>query len=207
MIIKTIPVGMIGTNCYIAGCPETKEAVVIDPGDEEQKIMKVVNDNKLKVVAIINTHGHWDHVGANGAIKEKTGAPLMIHEDDATYLTDSKLNLASMLIGKGEKSPQADKVLRDGDEIKFGNQLFKVLHTPGHTPGGICLIGDKEVFAGDTLFAGSIGRTDLAGGNYDTLIRSIKDKVLTIGDEYVVYPGHGPATRIGDEKNGNPFLR
>ena len=205
MIVQRIQVGMIGTNCYVAACPETKEAIVIDPGDEAKKIYNFVTKNEFKVSAIVNTHGHWDHVGGNRDLKKLTGAPIFIHEEDAKFLTDGKLNLGSMM-GKNETSPQGDRMLKDGDVVKVGKFDLKVVHTPGHTPGGISLIGENEAFVGDTLFAGSIGRTDLPGGNYETLMTSIKNKLLPLKDEMVVYPGHGPSTTIGKERQRNPFL-
>jgi hydroxyacylglutathione hydrolase len=205
MIIKVLQVGMIGTNCFIVGCPQTNEAMIIDPGDEGEKIMDVVKKSGLKVTSIVNTHGHWDHIGANQKVKELSGAPMMIHEKDAAFLTDGKLNMASFMRDEG-KGPAADIILKEGDNIKVGQLVFKVLHTPGHTPGGISLVGDKTVFVGDTLFFGSIGRTDLPGGDYKVLINSIKEKLLPLGDDFVVYPGHGPQTSIGKEKKSNPFI-
>ncbi|MEL7568017.1 MAG: MBL fold metallo-hydrolase [Dehalobacterium sp.] len=205
MIIQGIQVGMIGTNCYLVACPDTKEAVVIDPGDEAKRIFNLAEKNGFKVSAIVNTHGHWDHVGGNNELKKLTGAPIFIHEQDAKFLTDGKLNLGSMM-GKNEVSPLADRILQEGDTVKVGNMELKVIHTPGHTPGGISLVGEKDVFVGDTLFAGSIGRTDLPGGNYGVLISAIKSKLLTLDDEMKVYPGHGPSTTIGREKKKNPFL-
>lgn len=205
MIIKRLPVGPIGTNCYVVGCPETKKAVVIDPGDEAEKIMRTLESDGLEVEAIINTHGHWDHVGANRELKDLTDAPILIHQDDAGFLSDGKLNLAAFMGDKG-LSPAADRILQEGDEISVGNLSFRVLHTPGHTPGGISLVGDGVVFVGDTLFAGSIGRTDFPGGDFKTLIRSIKEKLLVMDDNMIAYSGHGPETTIGREKRGNPFL-
>jgi len=205
MIIQGIQVGMIGTNCYLVACPETKEVIVIDPGDEAKRIFDWTEKNGFKVAAIVNTHGHWDHVGGNNELKKLTGAPIFIHEQDAQFLTDGKLNLGSMM-GKNEASPLADRILQEGDLIKVGNVELKVIHTPGHTPGGISLVGEKDVFVGDTLFAGSIGRTDLPGGDYGVLISAIKNKLLPLDDEMKVYPGHGPSTTIGLEKKKNPFL-
>lgn len=205
MIVQEIPVGMLGTNCYLVACPETKEAIVIDPGDEGKKIFSLVQRNGFKVSAIVNTHGHWDHVGGNSELKKLTGAPILIHEKDADFLTNGKLHLGSML-GTNAVSPAADRLLQEGDLIQVGKLDLKVVHTPGHTPGGISLIGEKAVFVGDTLFAGSIGRTDLPGGNYSALIASIKNKLLPLDDEMTVYPGHGPSTTIGRERKKNPFL-
>jgi len=205
MLIKSLPVGPIGTNCYIVSDPETKQAAVIDPGDEGERIMELVQANGLTVVAIVNTHGHWDHVGGNAVIKEMTGAPLMIHQLDADFLTDGKLNLSGMM-GPKEVSPAADRLLTEGDEIQVGSLTFRVLHTPGHTPGGISLAGEGVAFVGDTLFARSIGRTDFPGGSFKTIIQSIKEKLLPLGDQVVAYPGHGPRTEIGQERKANPFL-
>ena len=205
MIVKELQVGMIGTNCYVVACPETQEAIVIDPGDEAKRIHNLVTKNGFKITAIVNTHGHWDHVGGNRELKKLTGAPIYIHEQDARFLTDGRLHLGSMM-GNNENSPAADKLLKEGDIVKVGKHNLKIIHTPGHTPGGISLIGENLVFVGDTLFAGSIGRTDLPGGNYTTLINSIKEKLLSLDDETVVYPGHGPSTTIGRERARNPFL-
>lgn len=206
MFVQRIQVGMIGTNCYLVACPETKEAIVIDPGDEGEEIYKLVTKNGFRVSAIVNTHGHFDHVGGNRYLKKITGAPILIHEADAKYLTDRRLHLGSMM-GKNEESPEADLLLKEGDTVKVGEFSLKVVHTPGHTPGGISLIGEDVVFVGDTLFSGSIGRTDLPGGDYDTLMASIKNKLLPLEDEMVVYPGHGPSTTIGRERKRNPFLQ
>jgi hydroxyacylglutathione hydrolase len=205
LYIQGIQVGMLGTNCYLVACPETKEAIVIDPGDEGKRIFNLVTKNGFKVTGIVNTHGHWDHVGGNKELKKLTGAPILIHEQDADFLTDGRLHLGSMM-GKNENSPQGDRILKEGDIVQVGKYEFKVVHTPGHTPGGISLVGKDVVFVGDTLFAGSIGRTDLPGGNYDTLMTSIKNKLLPLSDDIIVYPGHGPSTTIGKERKSNPFL-
>jgi len=206
LIIKTLAVGPIMANCFIVGCENTKSAVVIDPGDEADKIFMALAESQLTVKYIINTHGHFDHVGANKRMKEATGADILIHQADAFML--EQISSASMAFGlKVEDSPPADRTLADGDTITFGDITFTVLHTPGHSPGGISLVADKMVFVGDSLFAGSIGRTDFPGGDYDTLISSIKTKLFPLGDDVKVYTGHGPATTIGQEKRMNPFLR
>ncbi len=205
MIIKTLEVGPIMANCYILGCEETKEAVVIDPGDEADRILMTLAQDKLKVKYIINTHGHFDHVGANRALKEATKADLMIHAEDEPMLSELALHARSFGLD-AENSPPADINISHNDEIKFGNITLKVIHTPGHSRGGVCLLTDKVLIAGDTLFAGSIGRTDLPGGDYETLISSIKTKLLCLDEDTVVYTGHGPSTTIGREKKINPFL-
>lgn len=206
LIIRKLEVGPIMANCYILGCGTTKEAVVIDPGDEADRILMTLSKLNLTVKGIINTHGHFDHVGANRRMKTATSAPLMIHADDEPMLGD--LSRAASSFGmSAENSPAADRVLAQGDTVHFGEITLEVIHTPGHSRGGICLYTDGHLFVGDTLFAGSIGRTDFPGGDYNTLISSIKTKLLCYEDATVVYPGHGPETTVGQERRMNPFLR
>ena len=205
MIIKELPVGMIMANCFIAGCEEKLEAVVIDPGDETERILLTLAELKLTAKYIVNTHGHFDHVGGNRKLKEATGADIMIHPADAPML--SMLTQAAAGFGLStENSPPPDIELNDGSIITFGSIEMKVIHTPGHSPGGISLYHDGHVFVGDTLFAGSIGRTDFPGGDFNTLISSIKEKLFPLGDDVRVHCGHGPETTIGQEKRFNPFL-
>ncbi|MFH2044544.1 MAG: MBL fold metallo-hydrolase [Pseudomonadota bacterium] len=206
MIIEDIVVGPIMSNCFVVGCENTKEAVVIDPGDEPNKILMVLAKHKLQVKYIINTHGHVDHVGGNKKLKEATGADLLIHGLDAPMLARIAATGAAWGLNV-EDSPPPDRMLEDGDEIKFGDITFKVIHTPGHSPGGISLYTDGCVFVGDTLFSGSIGRTDFPGGDYDTLISCIKNKLFVLGDNIRVLTGHGPETSIAIEKKYNPFVR
>ncbi len=206
MIIKTLAVGPIMANCYIVGCENTKSAVVIDPGDEADKILMALAESQLTVKYIINTHGHFDHVGANKKMKEATGAEILIHAADADML--EQISVASQAFGMSvEDSPPADRTIAEGDQITFGDITFNVIHTPGHSLGGISLSTDGVVFVGDSLFYGSIGRTDFPGGDYNTLISSIKNKLFPLGDDVVVYTGHGPETSIGQEKRMNPFLK
>jgi glyoxylase-like metal-dependent hydrolase (beta-lactamase superfamily II) len=205
LIVEFMPVGPIMANCYIVGCEETREAVVIDPGDDAEKILQKLDELKLKVKYIINTHGHFDHVGANGKLKEATGAELLIHPEDAPML--GQLVQAAAAFGlQSENSPPPDRTIDEGDEIKFGNITFEVIHTPGHSPGGISLKVENYLFVGDTLFSGSIGRTDLPGGNFDTLKASIQKKIFPLGDNIRVFTGHGPETWVGREKKFNPFV-
>ncbi len=200
-----MPVGPIMANCYILGCKETHEAVVIDPGDDADLILLKLAELKLKVKYIINTHGHFDHVGANRKMKEATGAELLIHALDAPML--GSLSQAAASFGlKSENSPAPDKTIDDGDIISFGKISLKVIHTPGHSPGGISLFTNGYLFVGDTLFQGSIGRTDLPGGNFNTLKSSIHNKLFPLGDNIRVFTGHGPETSIGKEKRYNPFV-
>ncbi len=206
MIIKKLSVGPIMANCFILGCEQTKEAVVIDPGDDADRILMELAKAELKVKYLIDTHGHFDHVGANKRMKEVTGATLAIHPDDASMLSQLSRSAASFGLA-AENSPEPDMLLNDGDKVTFGSITLTVIHTPGHSRGGICLYTEGHLFAGDTLFAGSIGRTDLPGGDYDTLIASIKEKLLHLPDDTTVYTGHGPETTLLNEKQMNPFLR
>lgn len=204
MILQSLVVGPIMANCFIIGCEKTRKAAVIDPGDESSRILMKLAEHKLTVEYIINTHGHFDHVGANRKLKEATGAKLVIHALDQSML--KVLSETSAAFGLSvENSPPPDQTVQDGDSIQFGEIILTVLHTPGHTPGGISLHTDGVVFVGDTLFAGSIGRTDFPGGDFDTLISSIKNKLYSLGDQVIVYTGHGPETTIGREKRSNPF--
>lgn len=206
MIIENLEVGPIMANCYILGCDNTKEGAVIDPGGDPDRILAAVKRLGLTVKLIINTHGHFDHVGANKRIKEATGAPIIIHEGDAPML--GHLSQAAASFGlSAENSPAPDEMPGDGDILKFGDMSLKVVHVPGHSPGGIALKGEDSVFVGDTLFSGSIGRTDLPGGDYNQLIASVRLKLFSLPDETKVYCGHGPATTIGREKRYNPFFR
>ncbi len=206
MKIMQMEVGSLGTNCYIAYCENTKKAVIIDPGGDAARILAAVNREGLHVEAIINTHGHADHVMANIKVKEATGAPLWIHGADADMLSNGSRNLSAYL-GAAASCGTPDRLLADGDVLTVGDFTLKVLHTPGHTPGGISLLADKAVFVGDALFAESIGRTDFPGGSYGQLIESIKTKLMTLDDDVKAYPGHGPATTIGWERRQNPFIQ
>jgi hydroxyacylglutathione hydrolase len=202
VILQSLVVGPIMANCFIIGCEKTRKAAVIDPGDDSSRILMKLAEHKLTVEYIINTHGHFDHVGANRKLKEATGAKLVIHALDQSML--KVLSETSAAFGLSvENSPPPDQTVQDGDIIQFGEIILTVLHTPGHTPGGISLHTDGVVFVGDTLFAGSIGRTDFPGGDFDTLISSIK--LYSLGDQVIVYTGHGPETTIGREKRSNPF--
>ena len=208
MILKKLVVGPFATNCYIIGSEVDKKGMIVDPGDEAEKILKNVKDLGLDIKLIILTHGHIDHIGALAEVKEATGAEVAIHADDAKSISGQGGLLISMLV-PGLSYPASsppDRLLEGGDSIDVGDLHFLVLHTPGHSPGGICLLGQGVVFSGDTLFNYGIGRADLPGGSYHQLISSIHTKLMILPDNIVVYPGHGSETTIGTERRGNPFL-
>ncbi len=207
MLFDTVVVGALGVNCYILGCEETRQAVVVDPGDEAEKILSRVKRHNLTPVAIINTHGHFDHVGVNSQIILATGAKLHIHQADAGMLGDVA-RIARMYGLHGENSPPPDTLLEDNTLINFGNLKIKIIHTPGHTAGGCCLYIEEKnmLISGDTLFAESIGRTDLPGGSFTQLLKSIKEKLFLLPEQVQVHPGHGSGTTIGHEKRHNPYM-
>ncbi|MDR3562742.1 MAG: MBL fold metallo-hydrolase [Negativicutes bacterium] len=206
MKIVALEVGNLGTNCYIIYSEAQKRAAVIDPGGSVERILEVLRNEDLTVDMIINTHGHADHVLGNLALKKATAAPILIHGDDADMLESAERNLSAW-IGGGASCGPADKILKEGDTITVGEIEMKVIHTGGHTPGGICLLTGNVLFSGDTLFAESIGRTDFPGGSYQQLIRNIQDKLLILDDAVRVLPGHGPETTIGWERKANPFIQ
>ncbi|MFH1992448.1 MAG: MBL fold metallo-hydrolase [Pseudomonadota bacterium] len=205
MIIKELVVGPLMANCFIFGCEKTKEAVVIDPGGDADRILLSLADAKLQVKYIINTHGHFDHVGGNGKMKKATGADILIHPLDAPMLGSLSSNAAIFGISV-ENSPPCDRTIQEGETVSFGEITLEVIHTPGHTPGGISLFTNGILFVGDTLFAGSIGRTDFPGGDFNTLISSIQNKLFKMKNDVRVFSGHGPETTIGTEKRYNPFV-
>ncbi len=199
MKIQTFIVGMLSTNCYVVNCPKTREAIIVDPGldafSEAEQICRYVDKSKLKVKFIVNTHGHSDHIRGDSAMKEKYGVPICIHVNDAHLLT-----------GLGENTQPTNILLEDKALLKIGEVILRIMHTPGHTPGSISLVGEKLVFTGDTLFAGGIGRTDLPGG-CDRDMRLSLEKLLRLPEYYVVYPGHGATSIMDEEKRVNSFLQ
>lgn len=205
MKVHAFTVGPLQSNSYLLADEVTREAALFDPGMESEPVADVLARERLTVTAIINTHGHFDHVFGNAYFKAKTGAPLLMHRADLDLV--KRLEEQSLYFGfRATPSPPPDRFLEEGDEVRVGGIRLRVLHTPGHSPGGICLVTDGTAFVGDTLFAGSIGRTDLPGGSAETLLTSIREKLLTLPDDTVIYPGHGPATTIGHERRHNPFL-
>jgi len=205
MIFEVMAVGSYMSNCYIVGSDKTKEAAIIDPGAEFERIDKKIIELGLRPKMILLTHAHGDHIGAVLEFIDKYHIPVYIHEDDAEALVDSNINLTKVLFRK-EVTINPDVKLKDGDKIELGDLEFEVIHTPGHTPGGICLRVENIMLTGDTLFNQSIGRTDFPGGSFDQIISSIKDKIFKYDDDIIVYPGHNSPTTIKAEKMSNPFV-
>ena len=226
LIHEILPVGMLQCNCHIVGDPLTREAIVIDPGDDAARILEAIERHHLKVTAIVVTHTHIDHVVGLHRVREATGAPVYVHADDLGLYRMLDVQ-ASWLGWKTPEQVQIDQLVREGDVIRWGGYAAQILHTPGHTPGSICVYmpsdtpavhsdpgdakpakgGTGQLFGGDTLFSGSIGRTDLWGGSFEGIIQSLKGKLLELPDCTIVYPGHGEITTIGKERATNPFLR
>jgi hydroxyacylglutathione hydrolase len=212
LIHITIPVGLLQCNCSIIGDPVTREALVIDPGDEVTRILELLGRHKLTVKAIVSTHAHIDHVGGLSKLRQYTGAPILMHREDLPLYQGMEIQAAFLGVPTPEIT-DVDQLLKEGDALNWGSFAANVIHTPGHTPGSVCLYMPKEtgtpaprLFAGDTLFAGSIGRTDLWGGSMEQITGSLKGKLMQLPDDTVVYPGHGALTTIGKERHTNPFL-
>ncbi len=206
MILERLVVGPLGVNCYILGDEKTRQGIVIDPGGNAREILAAIEKHRLRIVAIVNTHAHFDHVTALHTIRAETSAPFVLHEDEVAMLRAAQSSAAMFGLAIPPQVPP-ERTVRDGDRVECGEITLTLLHTPGHTPGGICLLQDKQVFVGDTLFQGGIGRTDFPGGDYAALMRSIRDKLLPLADDTIVFPGHGAQTTIGEEKLLNTFLR
>ena len=208
MIHEVIPVGPLQCNCSIVGDETSREAIVIDPGDDVENVLSILNKHNLKAKQIVVTHAHIDHVGGAMKLKAATGAAILLNQNDTALL--KMLDVQASWLGiRPPGAVEIDVSLKDGDVVKVSGIEGNVLHTPGHTEGSVCLLfaPQKTLIAGDTLFAGSIGRTDLPGGSYDKIIRSLHEKLLVLPDEILVVPGHGPTTTIGEERESNPFLQ
>lgn len=209
MIVESVVVGALQVNCYILGCEETGEGVVIDPGDLGSRIVDLIHRLKLKVVAIPNSHAHFDHVLAVDEVRMATGAPFWLHPSDESVLARGREMVKLWMGYDPGPMPAVDGAIDPGEPVRFGKQELEVRHAPGHSPGSVVFIhhASKQVFAGDVLFAGSVGRFDFPGSDGPTLLRSIREQLLTLPDDYVLYPGHGPATTIGRERRRNPYLQ
>jgi glyoxylase-like metal-dependent hydrolase (beta-lactamase superfamily II) len=211
----SIPVGMLQCNCSIIGDLVTREALVLDPGDEVSRILELLGRHKLTVKAIVSTHAHIDHVGGLSKLHKYTGAPVMMHREDLPLYQAMDMQAAFLGVVPPEVT-EVHQMLADGDALQWGALEAQVIHTPGHTPGSVSLympfdagkvtLATPQLFAGDTLFAGSIGRTDLWGGSMEDILKSLKGKLMELPDETIVHPGHGPRTTIGEERHTNPFL-
>jgi hydroxyacylglutathione hydrolase len=207
VLVVALPVGLIQTNCYIVGCEKTNEGMIVDPGGHPQHILAEVERHGLTIKYVLNTHAHFDHTDANGALVEATGAALALHPQDRPLLEAAG---GAALFGlRADPGPLPDLELHDGDELQVGALSFRVLYTPGHTPGHVCFYEPEEgvLFDGDVLFYRGIGRTDLPGGSWQQLLDSIQRVLFALPDETTVYSGHGPATTIGQERQLNPWLR
>ena len=209
MIVKQLVVGFMEVFCYILGCEDTKKALLIDPAGDEEHVVDTARELGLTIESVVNTHGHPDHTCGNAKIKNLTGAKIYMHAlDDRLFNTPEGQSMARQM--GFALSPPADVHLEDGSVVPFGNRKLAVLHTPGHSPGGVCLYGENNLFTGDTLFVGAVGRTDLPGGSLDTMLKSIREKILTLPDDTIIWPGHNygasPTSTVGLEKKHNPYI-
>ncbi|NLU41218.1 MAG: MBL fold metallo-hydrolase [Firmicutes bacterium] len=203
MIVERMEVGELGVNCYVVACEPTRQAIVIDPGAEAERIARLIETRGYSLSLIVNTHGHFDHIGGNAHLKGRFSPTLAIHRSDAGMLADAEANLSCFLPGElAVISPTADLMLSDGDRVTAGTVSLEVIHTPGHTRGSICLLGEGVLFSGDTLFRDGVGRTDLPGGDCAELRDSLATRILVLPDSTRVCPGHGPETSIGQERQG-----
>ena len=205
LVLHQLSVGPLQVNCFLVACQKTRAAMVIDPGEEGTRILHLAKSEGLEITKVVNTHGHFDHIGANQQVVEATGAELMLHAADLPLLQNAR-NHAQVYGLMVAPSPEPDRLLDQGDTFELGELSFAVFHVPGHSPGGICLLSEGHLFVGDVLFAGSIGRTDLPGGDFDALVEGVRERLFSLPDETVVHPGHGPDTTIGRERRMNPFV-
>ncbi|MFC1627717.1 MBL fold metallo-hydrolase [Gemmatimonadota bacterium] len=204
--IDTIPVGPLATNCYLVGDPDTRDAFIVDPGAEPETILMRVSAGEWIVNYITITHAHFDHVLAVGPLVRELKAPFLVPPKDLAVLAHAHESASTWIGLPGDPIPPHDGTVEEADTITVGAYTFIVAETPGHSPGGICLIGENHAFVGDTVFAGSVGRTDFPGGDFPTLMKSIREKILVLDDEVVLHTGHGPATTVGEERRTNPFI-
>ena len=208
MIVDSLVVGALQVNCYVLGCEETQEAVVIDPGDQPDDILRLLARRHWRLTQIINTHAHFDHIMGVRAVKSATGAPFYLHQADLPYVADMRQRVMLWLGYDPGEAPTVDGYLTPGERVHWGRQALEMRWTPGHSPGSISFVdhAGRQAFVGDALFAGSIGRTDLPGGNLPQLLSAIRQQILSLPDDYAIWPGHGPATTVDRERRTNPFL-
>ena len=208
MILEIIPVGALQVNCYVLGCTRSRQAIVIDPGDEPGAITAALDQHELRLVRVVATHAHFDHLLACRELCERTGAPFYLHPADRPVLATMRRTCMAWLGFDPGEPPAVAGELSDGETIEVGDVVLTVRHTPGHSPGSVTFVSEahRRAFTGDALFAGSIGRTDLPGGDMDTLLASIRSQILSLPDDYAVLSGHGPASTVGEERRSNPFL-
>lgn len=205
LLIQQLSVGPLQVNCFLIACQKTHEAVVVDPGEEGTRILHLAKSQGVEITTVVNTHGHFDHIGANQQVIDASGAELMLHAADLPLLQNAR-NHAEVYGLTVNPSPDPDKLLDQGDTFAVGELSFSVFHVPGHSPGSICILCEGHLFVGDVLFAGSVGRTDLPGGDFDALVEGVREKLFALPDETIVHPGHGPDTTIGRERKMNPFV-
>lgn len=206
MIVRTLVIGPLASNCYIIADESTKAAAVIDPGDEAGRIEREIRELEIDLRCILLTHGHADHSFVAGELQQTFDVDVLMHQADVPQLEGEKAIIELFYDLHSYIKPRLGRFLSEGDTIAIGETVLRVIHTPGHTPGGLCFIYDDYAFTGDTLFAGGIGRTDLTDGSQSDIMRSIHDKLLTLPDATIIYPGHGPSSTIGDERDGNPWV-
>ena len=206
LMVRNVVVGLFRENCYVVGSRHTGEAICVDPGDEPAEILALARDMGVRITRIVCSHAHLDHIMAVGAVKDATGASFLLHADDLDLAGQLPLAARAWLDRDVPPAPAPDYLVRDGDDLEIAGVTLTTLHTPGHTRGSICVYGGGMVFSGDTLFRGSIGRTDLPGGNHEQLMQSITDRLLDLPDDTIVLPGHMQETTIGAERSGNPWV-
>ena len=204
--VEPLVVGPLFSNCYIVWDEKKRQGVVIDPGDDAEIILKSIDELNIEIKYILATHGHFDHVGAVAELRRKLGAEFLAHEKDFFFIEDGEKSARRWNINI-EQPPKPDRFIKDGEKIRFGEFDLEVIHTPGHSPGGVSFLYDRMLFGGDTLFQGSIGRTDFRQGSFEDITKSIRTRLYSLPDDTVVYTGHGPITTIGDEKKNNAFVR
>jgi hydroxyacylglutathione hydrolase len=205
VIFSSTVVGALEVNCYLLACEETREGIIIDPGDNVETILQLIKDNNVNIVEIVATHGHFDHIGRVTSLKEATGAPFAIHKADM-FMVEGLVDIAAFLGLETDPPPQVDRFIDESDTITFGKETLNIRYVPGHAPGNIALIWPGHAIIGDTVFSGSIGRTDLEGADPETLMESIRTQILTLPEDTILHPGHGPDTTVDREKRANPFL-